>query len=402
MHLIRTRAYAYKLRYDDMKHNYTIGFDARSANSENSEIGCYGRFIIKALAEACPENAYFRMYTPKHQPQREYDALDSLPNVESMEPDGAIWRKLSLLWQMFRMSKDAKRGDVELYHGLEGRLPYGLRRRGIRSVVSVHNLISLRFTKYYNIFERVIEYIRLSSACHRADRIIAASEATRRDIAHLLGVSHEKIDVVYEGCNPLYSREISDEEVAAVRKKYDLPERYILNIGDMVERKNFGLIVEAMAELPDDINLVVVGEQTSYTKRVKRRLKVLGFENRVHFRRNVATQDRAALYKGADIFINPSRFEGFSVEILEALSVGVPVIATRGSSLEEAGGKHSIYVSDRDCGELVEAIERLSSDEQLREKMIEEGKHHVTHFRSEVAAYNIMKCYRRIGIDLTE
>jgi glycosyltransferase involved in cell wall biosynthesis len=354
------------------------------------------------LAEACPENAYFRMYTPKHQPQREYDALDSLPNVESMEPDGAIWRKLSLLWQMFRMSKDAKRGDVELYHGLEGRLPYGLRRRGIRSVVSVHNLISLRFTKYYNIFERVIEYIRLSSACHRADRIIAASEATRRDIAHLLGVSHEKIDVVYEGCNPLYSREISDEEVAAVRKKYDLPERYILNIGDMVERKNFGLIVEAMAELPDDINLVVVGEQTSYTKRVKRRLKVLGFENRVHFRRNVATQDRAALYKGADIFINPSRFEGFSVEILEALSVGVPVIATRGSSLEEAGGKHSIYVSDRDCGELVEAIERLSSDEQLREKMIEEGKHHVTHFRSEVAAYNIMKCYRRIGIDLTE
>ena len=385
-----------------MKHNYTIGFDARSANSENSEIGCYGRFIIKALAEACPENAYFRMYTPKHQPQREYDALDSLPNVESMEPDGAIWRKLSLLWQMFRMSKDAKRGDVELYHGLEGRLPYGLRRRGIRSVVSVHNLISLRFTKYYNIFERVIEYIRLSSACHRADRIIAASEATRRDIAHLLGVSHEKIDVVYEGCNPLYSREISDEEVAAVRKKYDLPERYILNIGDMVERKNFGLIVEAMAELPNDINLVVVGEQTSYTKRVKRRLKVLGFENRVHFRRNVATQDRAALYKGADIFINPSRFEGFSVEILEALSVGVPVIATRGSSLEEAGGKHSIYVSDRDCGELVEAIERLSSDEQLREKMIEEGKHHVTHFRSEVAAYNIMKCYRRIGIDLTE
>lgn len=385
-----------------MKHNYTIGFDARSANSENSEIGCYGRFIIKALAEACPENAYFRMYTPKHQPQREYDALDSLPNVESMEPDGAIWRKLSLLWQMFRMSKDAKRGDVELYHGLEGRLPYGLRRRGIRSVVSVHNLISLRFTKYYNIFERVIEYIRLSSACHRADRIIAASEATRRDIAHLLGVSHEKIDVVYEGCNPLYSREISDEDVAAVRKKYDLPERYILNIGDMVERKNFGLIVEAMAELPDDINLVVVGEQTSYTKRVKRRLKILGFENRVHFRRNVATQDRAALYKGADIFINPSRFEGFSVEILEALSVGVPVIATRGSSLEEAGGKHSIYVSDRDCGELVDAIERLSSDEQLREKMIEEGKHHVTHFRSEVAAYNIMKCYRRIGIDLTE
>lgn len=385
-----------------MKHNYTIGFDARSANADTGEVGSYGRFIIKALAEACPENAYFRMYTPKHQPQSDYDALDNLPNVESMEPDGTIWRKLSLLWQMFRMTKDAKRGDVELYHGLEGRLPYGLRRKGIRSVVSVHNLISLRFTKYYNIFERVIEYVKLSSACHRADRIIAASEATRRDIAHLLGVSHEKIDVVYEGCNPLYSREISDEEVASVRKKYDLPERYILNIGDMVERKNFGLIVEAMAELADDVHLVVVGEQTNYTKRVKRRLKVLGFENRVHFRRNVTLNDRAALYKGAEIFINPSKFEGFSVEILEALTVGVPVIAARGSSLEEAGGEHSIYVSAKDCGEMVDAIERLRGDEQLRSKLIEEGKRHVKHFRSEIAAYNIMKCYRRIGIDLTE
>ena len=391
-----------KLRYEDMKHNYTIGFDARSANTQQSGIGSYARFIIKALAEACPENAYFRMYTPKHQPHSEYDALDTLPNVESMEPDGSLWRKLAWLWQMIRITKDAKRGDVELFHGLEGRLPYGLRRNKIRSVVSVHNLISIRFTKYYNILERIVEFIRVSSACHRADRIIAASEATRRDIAHLLGISHEKIDVVYEGCNPIYSRKIDDEEVEAVKRKYNLPERYILNIGDMVERKNFGLIVEAMAELPEDINLVVVGEQTSYTRRIKRRLKILGFEERVHFRRNVALEDRPALYKGAEIFINPSKFEGFSIEILEALSVGVPVIAARGSSLEEAGGLDSIYVSSKDCGELVDAIENIRNNEALRQRMIEQGARHVTHFRSEVAAYNIMKCYRRIGVDLDE
>ena len=385
-----------------MKHNYTIGFDARCANTQESGIGSYARFIIKALAEACPENAYFRMYTPKHQPHNEYDALDTLPNVESMEPDGSLWRKLSWLWQILRITKDAKRGDVELFHGLEGRLPYGLRRNQIRSVVSVHNLISIRFTKHYNILERIIEYIKVSSACHRADRIIAASEATKRDIAHLLGISHEKIDVVYEGCNPMYSQKISDEQVEAVKRKYNLPERYILNIGEMVERKNFGLIVEAMAELPEDINLVVVGEQTSYTRRIKRRLKILGFEERVHFRRNIAQEDRPALYKGAEIFINPSKFEGFSIEILEALSVGGPVIAARGSSLEEAGGPDSIYVSSKDCGELVDAIENIRNDEALRQRMIEQGARHVTHFRSEVAAYNIMKCYRRIGIDLDE
>ena len=385
-----------------MKHNYTIGFDAHSANAENNGVGSYARFIIKALAEACPENAYFRMYTPKHTPQREYDALDALPNVESMEPDGSIWRRLAWLWQIFRIAKDAKRGDVELFHGLESRLPYGLGRKDIRSVVNVHDLISLRYTNYYNIFERIVEYIMVSSACHRADRIIAASEATKRDIAHLLGVSHEKIDVVYPGCNQLYSKEISNEEVEAVKKKYDLPDNYLLTIGEMSERKNFGLIVEAMAELSEEYDLVVVGDETSYTKRVKRRLKSLGFADRVHFRRTIALKDRPALYKGAEAYINPSKFEGFAVDILEALTVGVPVIAARGSSLEEAGGKHSIYVSSKDCGELVDAIERLHNNETLRQEMINEGRQHVKLFRSEIAAYNIMKCYRRIGIDLGE
>ena len=82
--------------------------------------------------------------------------------------------------------------------------------------------------------------------------------------------------------------------------------------------------------------------------------------------------------------------------------MGVPVIAARGSSLEEAGGKSSIYVSSKDCGELVDAIELLTDNEPLRTKMIEEGKNHVKLFRSELAAYNTMKCYRRIGIDLSE
>lgn len=385
-----------------MKHNYTIGFDARCANTQKEGIGSYGRFIIKALAEACAENAYFRMYTPKYQPQEEYDALDRLPNVESMEPDGTLWRKMAWFWQMFRITKDAKRGDVELFHDLESRLPYGLARRDIRSVVSVHNLISLRFTKYYNIFERIVEYIIVSSACHRADRIIAASEATKRDIAHLLGISHEKIDVVYQGCNPLYTTPVSNDEVEVVKRKYELPERYILNIGDMVERKNFGLIVDAMTELPDDYHLVVIGEHTNYSRRIRRRLKSLGLHQRVHFRRSVELNDRPALYKGAEVYVHPSKFEGFSVEIVEALTVGVPVIAARGSSLEEAGGPHSIYVSSKDCGELVDALELLRRDEALRAKMIEEGANHVKHFRSEMAAYSIMKCYRRIGIDLTE
>ena len=393
---------AYILRYEDMKHNYTIGFDAKYANADTTRRGNYSRFIIRAIASACPENAYFRLYTPKRLPNAEYDQLEELQNVESMEPDGSLWRKLSWFWQFIRVTKDAKRGDVELYHGLANRLPFGLARRDIRSVVTIHDLMHIRYPKQFNIFERIIRDLEIRSACHRADRIVATSEATKRDLAHLMGLNHEKIDVVYEGCNPIYNTPISLEEVEAVKHKYELPERYILNIGDMVERKNIGLIIEAMAELPNDVELVVVGKPTSYTKRIKRRIKSLGIESRVHFLRNVALNDRPALYRGAEMFIYPSKFEGFAIEILEALSAGVPVIAARGSSLEEAGGEGSIYVSAKDCGELVEAIEQLRREPELRTKMIKLGRRHVKMFRSEVAAYSLVKCYRRIGIDISE
>lgn len=382
-----------------MKRTHTIGFDAKYANAELSGMGSYGRFITRALATACTENAYLRMYIPKHIPNADYDDLVNMPNVESMEPDGSLWRRLSMLWRMWHVTKDAQRGDVELFHGLANSLPYGLSRKGIRSVVTIHDLRFIRYPNTFNILERAVKYLEMCSACRRADRIIAASQTTKRDLHKFLNVNPEKIDVVYEGCETIYNAHVSEEAVAEVREKYQLPKSYLLNVGDIEERKNIGLIIEAMAELPETVELVVAGRQTSYAKRLKKRIKSLGLEKRVHIR-NVAHNDRPALYKGANIFVYPSHFEGFATEILEALSVGVPVIAARGSSLEEAGGAKSIYVSPRDCGELVEEIEKLWSNDELRNEMIRAGKAHTRLFRAEVAAYNIIRCYKRIGIEL--
>lgn len=384
-----------------MKRTHTLGFDAKYANAQIDDMGSYGRFIVRAVATAYPENAYLRLYTPTQLPNAEYDALAELPNVESMEPDGALWRRLSILWRMWHVTRDAQRGDVELFHGLANSLPYGLARKNIRSVVSVHNLEFIRNPKQFNILERLLKYVEMHSACVRADRIIAASEATKRDLHRLLGINPEKVDVVYQGYNPIFNREVTEEEVDSIKKKYGLPERYILNVGDIEERKNIALILDAMAELPEDVELVIVGNHTRYSKRLKRRIKSLGLESRVHIR-NIPLSERVAVYKGAEIFIYPSRFEGFSLEIVEALTVGVPVIATRGSSHEEAGGAKSIYVSPRDCGEMVEAIELLRANPAKCKEMIVAGKHHTRLFRSEVAAYGIMKCYERIGVELGE
>ena len=385
-----------------MKRIHTIAFDATKANDNTTGRGNYSCFVIEALSKACSHNAYFRMYTPRRMDNAAYDALDRRENVESMEPDGSLWRKFSGIWRMFRISHDAERGGVELYHGLDNRLPYGLARRDIRSVLTVHDLIFLRYTNSYNPLKKLLMRLSLRSACRRADRIIAVSECTKRDIVKYLDIDPEKIDVIYPGYNPIFGEEISQERIDEVRKKYDLPEQYILNVGAQHERKNIGAIIDAMDKLDYEIHLVAVGRRTSHTNRIRRQARNAALEKQLHLLHNVDNRDLAAIYRGATMLVCPTHFASFGTPIVEAMSVGIPVIGAKGSSHEEAGGPHSIYIMPNNTAELAEKIDLLLRDSALREDMAAKGRAYVTRFRAEVFAYNILNCYKRIGIDLTD
>ena len=391
-----------RIRINNMKRTHTIGFDATKANDNITGRGNYSCFVIEAMSKACSENTYFRMYTPKRQPNPSYDALDRLPNVESMEPDGSFWRKFTGLWRLWRLSHDAERGDVELFHGLDNRLPLGLGKRDIRSVVTVHDMHFVSHPTSILPFKRLFNLIAMRSTCRRADRIIAVSESTKRDIIKYLDIDSDKIDVIYPGYNPIYGAPISEERVAEVKAKYDLPERYILNVGAQHERRNISAIIDAMDKLDYEIHLVAVGRRTSYTNRIRRQARSAAIEKRLHLLHNIDNEELAALYHGATALVYPSLHASFGTPIVEAMSVGTPVIAAKGSSHEEAGGSHTIYITPNDSDELAEKIDLVINNEELRQNMIKRGKQYVTRFRAEVCAYNILNCYKRIGIDITD
>lgn len=386
-----------------MKHGYTIGFDAHYANTNNTDLGNYSRSMIDALAAASPRHCYVRMYVRKRHPNAAYDALDSRANIESMEPDGGLWRKFTWLWRTFRLAKDAERGDVSLYHGLGGELPLGLARHNIRSVVTIHDLEFMHLKSFHKPLKRTWLKLRAAHALHVADRIVAVSESVKRDAVKHLFIDPDKIDVIYRSCDKSFNQMPSEEQRNTIRQRYNLPKRYMLTVGTQSEKKNISLIVEAMAELKDkEIELVIVGRGTGNSDRIRHRLRSRGLESRVKFLYGVPTQDLPAIYADAEMCINVSLYEGFGQSIVEALTMGVPVIASSGSSHEEAGGENSIYVSPTDHHQLKEAIERVIGDEQLRKTMAEKGRDYSSRFRSEVIAYNIINCYRRIGIDLNE
>ena len=360
----------------------------------------YARFVIDALSSACPKSAYFRMYVEKSEPHSDYEALAERPNVESMEPDGMFWRKWSWLWRMWHIGRDLERGDVELYHALAGLVPLGLERRNIRSVVTVHSLEFLRlrrlFSPIYNFYRRAI----MLSSMRRADRIIAASECVKQDLMRYLHIDADKIDVIYGGCHRRFSEPVTELEMERVKERYNLPERYLLVAGRHNARKNLNHIIETLPQMDSDLDIVIVGRGTAETESLVRRMKALGVEDRVRLLYGVADEDMPAIYHGATAYLMLSLYEGFSTTIVEALTVGVPVIASRGSSLEEVGGPDSIYVKPGDQAALLAAINSVVGSEELRQQMIERGKEYAQRFRPEVIAYNLLNCYRRIGIDI--
>ena len=196
----------------------------------------------------------------------------------------------------------------------------GIHRTGIRSVVTIHDLIFLRYPQYYHRLDRIIYNRKFNYACRKADRIVAVSECTKRDIVKFYGISPEKIDVVYQGCDPVFARPVSKKEKDRVRAAYGLPERFILSVGTIEERKNLLLAVKAVEKL-DDVHLVAIGKSTDYAKKVQDYVEAHGLENRVHIIHNLKFGDLPILYHLASLFVYPSRFEGFGIPIVEALSL---------------------------------------------------------------------------------
>lgn len=369
-----------------------IGYDAKRAFLNQTGLGNYSRWLIETTARYFAGNTYF-LYTPKIRATNRLGFLKDRPNIITKTPSSKFFTSL---WRSKGIVKDLKRDGVELYHGLSHELPVGIERSGIRSVVTVHDLIFMRFPEQFGRVSRSIYDAKVRRACAVADKIIAISQKTKDDLVELLGISPGRIEVVYQNCDPVFAIPQSDEQKQAVKSKYHLPDGFILSVGTIEERKNLLLLVKALAKTPD-AKLVVVGKPTDYLKTVQQFIDANGLANRVIFLHQVSFAELPALYQLAKLFVYPSRYEGFGIPILEALYSGVPVIAATGSCLEEAGGPDSLYVGPDNSDDLAAKINLVLSDSGLREKMITGGLQYTANFADEKLAAQLMQLYKNVN-----
>lgn len=369
-----------------------IGYDAKRLFFNGSGLGNYSRSLVQLMGKYYPEDEQV-LFTPKPGNPCEFPVS---PRMEIVCPERFPASKFSSLWRSYRMSGSIRNQKIDLFHGLSNELPADIRRSGARSVVTLHDIIFVRMPELYKPLDRRIYTQKYRSSCFNADRVIAISQQTKNDLINTWGVPEDKIDVVYQGCNPVFYETVSGEKKATVRKKYNLPERYILSVGTIEERKNLLLTVEAMAHGKIDIDLVACGRPTPYSDMVKGAARKFGISDRVHFFHNVPLADLPAFYQMAELLVYASFYEGFGIPILEAFESGIPVVTSQGGVFPETGGDAAWYVDPYQTESMVEALRKILGDTDTRAGMIERGNAYAQRFRDEVIARNIRDVYDKL------
>lgn len=418
-----------------------IGFDAKRAYHNTTGLGHYSRNLLNALSGYYPEHQYY-LFNPGHSSLFKPTAA----NMHEEQPRSFFHRMFTSAWRSSWVKKDLKKLNINLYHGLSHEIPVGIQKTGIRSVVTIHDLIHERYPEQYSFADVAIYRKKFRYACSHADKVIAISEQTKKDIIEFYGIAENKIKVCYQSCNPAFAEKVNEEERINIKEKYGLPPQFFLYVGSIIERKNLLNICKAIKLLRNELNipLMVIGDGGSYKEKVKEyirqndlaghiiflseqepfpsftyRWRLLDYEEEIRRQDSkdiITTEDEAALqkksleldqlknasadfpaiYQSAIAMIYPSFFEGFGIPVLEALWSKLPVITSNTSCLPEAGGEGAYYVNPASAEEIAAGMKKIYSDKQFAAAIIEKGWQHAQNFTAQKHAESVMNVYKSI------
>lgn len=376
-----------------------FGYDAKRLFNNFTGLGNYSRTLLKNLSYYYPDHAYF-LFSPKIERKADTKFFTTSASFSPYTPS----RYQRPLWRTYTIRYALKRHKIQLYHGLSNELPIGIKSTGIKSVVTIHDLVFKHRPDYYPWLDQKIYDFKFRYACEQADAIVAISESTKADIVNFYGIEPKKIKVIYQSCDERFMQEKSPKLIEQILAKYQLPAEFMLYVGTISERKNLLSIVQAMAQLPPNLRipLVVIGQGKEYKNQVLEFLKRENLQDWVIFTQ-VSNDDLPAIFQKAQIFLYPSRIEGFGIPVIEALFSRTPVITSKVSSLPEAAGPASWLVDPEEPAQIAAGIERILGDDAFRQNMIKMGLEYAQSFRGEVVTEEMMDLYTDLlGVDLLD
>ena len=352
----------------------------------------YARHILRALLALEEATEYEWVLYMDQEPTGEQYAWLHVPHATlRVLPRINMWTHRALAGEIRRESPDLLFVPAHV-------LPFSWRPRSSPpSVMTVHDLGYEYFPEAHTPLQRL--YLKWSTryAVRRARRLICVSQATRSDLMRLYGASESKLDVIYEG--EVRRRSPLPDQGIACRASLGVTGPYMLFLSTLQPRKNVIRLIRSLAHLVQtrefELDLVLAGQLGWLSEPIAHAARHSPVAHRIHLLGYVDEDEAAALYAGARFFCYPSLHEGFGLPVLEAQSVGVPVMTSRHSSLPEVAGDAALLVDPEDEEEIAAAMLRLSEDEDLRQELIRKGYENVKRFSWPKAARETLEVLKK-------
>jgi glycosyltransferase involved in cell wall biosynthesis len=282
---------------------------------------------------------------------------------------------------------------------------YAPRFSPVPTVVSIMDLAFFHFPELFT--KKDLNQLKswTGYSIKKAKKIITISQASKDDIIKLYGIEPERIAVIYPGIKQQASLTPHIYPMNELKTRYKIGDNFLLFVGTLQPRKNVVRIIEAFAETrkqktesgDHDLELVIIGRKGWQYEEILAAPEKYGVKNQVKFLDFVPDEDLMLFYQHAQAFVWPSLYEGFGLPVLEAMKFGCPVITSNVSSLPEAGGDAALYVDPENVEEIKHAIEKVVSDEKLRNEMVAKGKKQVEKFSWEKAAKETLEVLQEVG-----
>ncbi len=354
----------------------TIALDATySLDRKPSGVGVYCRRLIEALAHGAPDERFLLCYRARR----------LLRSLRYPLPEENCSRRLL---EEFACSLFRRR--VSLFHGLNQRLP---QRRFRHNVTTFHDLFVL--SGDYSTAEFRSRFSALArDAAGRSDHIIAVSQFTADQVSLHLGYPRNQISVIYHGVQPV--PHFPTKQLEEFRRRQGLEMPFLLHVGATQKRKNVMRLVDAFERLNAQFTLVLAGSAGYGAEQIMDRIENSTARRRIRPLGYVDSDRLAMLYRTASVLVFPSLEEGFGMPVLEAMSAGLPVVTSDRSAMAEIAGGGALLVDPERSESIADAVERIFTNPELRQQLVEAGLERAAEFSWIRAAHETMAVYRKL------
>jgi len=376
-----------------------ILIDAFGIVNETTGVGQYSLQLLNALSEIDNKNEYHICLKKKLNDNHPIFNIRDKQNFYFIRDNvSAIGPKKQFYFYKFLRRNRFK---FDLFHSLNSELPL---YDNIKSVVTFHDLKYVKYPNFLNKFSVIKSgYLKytMKKGAEKANKIIAVSRSTKKDIIHLLGIEKDKIVVIYEASNlSMYFQEnvISNSEIL---EKYSIQKPYFLYVGEKRPHKNLEGLIKAFAiykKKYDSRNssLVLTGKKYSTYHEYITTAENLGVKDSLIFTGFIPEKYLKTIYSEAEALLLISFYEGFGIPILEAMECGIPVITSNISSMPEVAGGSALLVDPNNIQEIVEKMNDIVNSRILRKQLIESGLKRVKQFSWILTARQTLKVYNEI------